>query len=68
LKDRGLIMEGKYADILIFDEEKIQDKSVYENPHQYTVGMEYVFVNGKLVIKDGQHNGTRSGVALRNIQ
>lgn len=68
LKDRGLIMEGKYADILIFDESTIQDKSVYENPHQYTVGMEYVFVNGKLVIKDGQHNGTRSGVALRNIQ
>lgn len=68
LKNRGLIMEGMYADILIFDEEKIQDKSVYENPHQYTVGMEYVFVNGKQVIKDGQHTGIRSGIALRNIQ
>lgn len=68
LKDRGLIMEGKYADILIFDESTIQDKSIYESPHQYTVGMEYVFVNGKLVIKDGQHTGVRSGIALRNIQ
>ncbi len=68
LKDRGMIMEGKYADILIFDEGKIQDKSVYENPHQYTVGIEYVFVNGKLVIENGKHNGTRSGIALRNLQ
>ena len=61
-------MEGKYADILIFDEEKIQDLSVYENPHQYTKGIEYVFVNGKLVVDNAQHTGTRSGMALRNIQ
>ena len=68
LKDRGLIMEGKYADLLIFDENTIQDKSIYENPHQYTNGIEYVFVNGKPVIENGKHNGTRSGIALRNIQ
>ncbi len=68
LKDRGLIMEGKYADILIIDESTVQDKSVYENPHQLTTGIEYVFVNGKLVIEKGQHTGTRSGVALRNVQ
>ncbi|MEY3349503.1 MAG: hypothetical protein RLY46_1542, partial [Bacteroidota bacterium] len=67
-KDRGLIMEGKYADLLIFDENTIQDKSIYENPHQYTNGIEYVFVNGKPVIENGKHNGTRSGIALRNIQ
>jgi N-acyl-D-amino-acid deacylase len=66
LKDRGLIMEGKFADIVIFDEQKIQDLSVYSAPHQNTVGMEYIFVNGKLVIENGQHNGTKSGVALRN--
>jgi len=66
LKDRGLIMEGKFADIVIFDEQKIQDLSVYSAPHQNTVGMEYIFVNGKLVIENGQHNGSKSGVALRN--
>jgi len=59
LKDRGLIMEGKFADIVIFDEQKIQDLSVYSAPHQNTVGMEYIFVNGKLVIENGQHNGTK---------
>jgi len=68
LKDRGLIMEGKYADVLIFDESTIQDKSIYESPHQLTTGIEYVFVNGRLVIDKGQHTGTKTGVALRNIQ
>ena len=68
LKDRGLIMEGKFADILIFDENTIQDMSVYENPHQFTIGIEYVLVNGKLVINNGKHTGTRSGVALRGNQ
>ena len=68
LKDRGLIMEGKFADILIFDENTIQDMSVYENPHQFTKGIEYVLVNGKLVINKGKHTGTRSGFALRGNQ
>ena len=68
LKDRGLIMEGKFADILIFDENTIQDMSVYENPHQFTKGIEYVLVNGKLVINNGKHTGTRSGIALRGNQ
>lgn len=68
LKDRGLIMEGKFADILIFDENTIQDMSVYENPHQFSKGIEYVLVNGKLVINNGKHTGTRSGIALRGNQ
>lgn len=68
LKDRGLIMEGKFADILIFDENTIQDMSVYENPHQFTKGIEHVLVNGKLVINKGKHTGTRSGFALRGNQ
>ncbi|MEY3152553.1 MAG: hypothetical protein RLZZ333_1150, partial [Bacteroidota bacterium] len=46
----------------------IQDKSIYESPHQLTTGIEYVFVNGRLVIDKGQHTGTKTGVALRNIQ
>jgi N-acyl-D-amino-acid deacylase len=68
LKERGLIMEGKFADILVFDENTIQDMSVYENPHQFTKGIEYVLVNGKLVINNGKHTGTRSGIALRGNQ
>jgi len=68
LHDRGLIMEGKYADILIFDESEIQDLSVYETPHQFTKGIEYAIVNGKLVIDRSRHTGNRSGVAIRNGQ
>jgi len=68
LKDRGLIMAGKYADILIFDENEIQDLSVYENPHQYSKGISLVLVNGKQVLQDGKHTGLRSGVAIRSVQ
>ncbi len=68
LKDRGLIMEGKYADILIFDENEITDLSVYENPHQYSKGISMVLVNGKSVIQEAKHTGVRSGVALRSAQ
>jgi N-acyl-D-amino-acid deacylase len=68
LKDRGLIMAGKYADILIFDENEIQDLSVYENPHQYSKGISLVLVNGKEVLQDGKHTGLRSGVAIRSVQ
>ncbi len=66
LKGRGLIHEGMNADILVFDENTIQDMSVYENPHQFTKGIEYILVNGKLVIEQGKHTGVRSGQALKN--
>jgi len=65
LSDRGLLMEGKYADILIFDEHTIQDRSVFENPHQLTTGISHVWVNGKLILENGQHNGQRSGQTLK---
>jgi len=58
-------MEGKYADILIFDEHTIQDRSVFENPHQLTTGISHVWVNGKLILENGQHNGQRSGQTLK---
>lgn len=66
LKDRGLLIEGKKADILVFDETTIRDNSVYENPHQYTTGISHVLVNGKLVVEDGQHTGQKSGQTIRN--
>ena len=66
LRDRGLLMPGKYADIVIFDENLIQDISVYDQPHQFSKGMYYVLVNGQLVIENEKHNGNKTGVALRN--
>ncbi len=65
LKNRGLLREGYAADIVIFNEATVKDLSTYELPHQYSTGFKYVLVNGKLVVDNEQHNGTRSGMVLR---
>ena len=64
LKDRGLLKEGYAADIVVFDENTVLDKATFENPHQFSVGFKYVLVNGRLVIDEGKHNGTKSGIPL----
>jgi N-acyl-D-amino-acid deacylase len=62
--NRGMIKEGMAADIVVFDAETVMDKSTYAEPHQYSVGFKYVVVNGKLVVDEGKHTGTRSGMVL----
>jgi N-acyl-D-amino-acid deacylase len=64
LKDRGLIMEGMYADITIFNPDIIIDKATYENPHQYPEGIEYVLINGEIVIEKGEYTGAMPGKVL----
>lgn len=64
LKDRGLLKEGMAADIVVFDEATVSDRSTFEQPHQFSVGFRYVIVNGELVIEEGTHTGRRSGKAL----
>ncbi|RYY18215.1 MAG: D-aminoacylase [Chitinophagaceae bacterium] len=64
LKNRGLIREGMMADIVLFDENKVADRSTYENPHQFSSGFQYVIVNGQLVVQNGKHTGVRSGAVL----
>ena len=66
IKNRGLIKEGNYADLVIFDEKEVADRSQYEAPHQYSVGFKYIWVNGGLTINNGEHNGTKNGMAIRN--
>jgi len=66
LRDRGLIREGMWADITVFDPKKVVDKATYSTPHKYAVGIEYVLVNGKVVIDHGEHTGTLPGQALRS--
>jgi len=61
LKERGLIQEGYFADIAVFDPEKITDHATYENPHQYATGMVHVFVNGGQALENGEHTGVTSG-------
>ena len=64
LKDRGLLRKGMFADVVVFDFEKLDTVSTIEKPLAYVKGVEHVFVNGKQVIAKGNHTGIRSG---RNI-
>jgi N-acyl-D-amino-acid deacylase len=65
LKDRGLLREGFMADIVVFDEQTVADKSTYDNPHQFSVGFDYVIVNGKVTMEGGKHTGAKAGRSLR---
>ncbi len=62
--DRGLIRPGNWADITVFDPARIIDKATFESPHQYPVGIEYVVVNGTVVLDKGKHNGSRPGAIV----
>lgn len=64
LDHRGLLQKGMFADVVIFDPQTIGDRATFENPHQYSVGVRDVFVNGLQVLKDGQHTGAKPGKAL----
>ena len=63
LDHRGLLKEGYFADVVVFDPATIADRATYEKPHQYAVGMKHVFVNGVQVLKDGEHTGATPGRA-----
>lgn len=65
LTDRGLLRPGNAADIVIFDPDRIIDRATYTQPFQYSEGVEYVLVNGQLVLDRGQHTGALPGKALR---
>lgn len=65
LKDRGLLREGFAADIVIFDENTVADKATFEQPHQFSVGFDYILVNGVVTAESGKHTGVRNGRALR---
>jgi N-acyl-D-amino-acid deacylase len=64
LDRRGFLKEGQFADVVVFDPATIADKATYDNPYQYAVGVKHVFVNGKQVLKDGEHTGAKPGRAL----
>jgi N-acyl-D-amino-acid deacylase len=62
--DRGLLRPGMWADVTVFDPATIIDHATFMKPHQYATGVEYVLVNGKIVLGRGQHSGARPGVIL----
>ncbi|HSL71141.1 MAG TPA: amidohydrolase family protein, partial [Longimicrobiales bacterium] len=66
--ERGRIAEGAYADIAVFDPARITDRATYEHPHQFSVGVEYVLINGVLVLNSASLTGEKPGrVLLRAI-
>ena len=65
LRDRGLLREGMFADVVVFDDRTIIDLATPEKPHQISRGVEQVFVNGVQVVRDGQHTGATPGKVLR---
>jgi N-acyl-D-amino-acid deacylase len=64
LDHRGFIQEGMFADVVVFDPATIADRATFAQPHQYSVGMKQIFVNGVQVLKDGEHTGAKPGRAL----
>ncbi len=65
IKNRGILKEGFLADITIFDRKKITEMSTFTDPHNYSKGIKYVIVNGKLTLEDGKHTGVMNGKVLR---
>jgi N-acyl-D-amino-acid deacylase len=63
---RGELREGNWADVVVFDPEKIEDTATYDAPHHYPKGIPYVLVNGVIVVDQGQHTGAKAGKPLRN--
>jgi N-acyl-D-amino-acid deacylase len=65
LADRGVLKAGMWADLVVFDPETVRDAATFENPNQLSQGMEYVLINGELVIDGGKQTGALPGKVLR---
>lgn len=65
LTDRGLLRPGMAADVVVFDPQTVIDRATFENPHQLSQGIKYVYVNGRLVLDDGKFTDARPGRGLR---
>jgi N-acyl-D-amino-acid deacylase len=66
LKDRGILRDGMKADVVVFDPEQVAARATFEDPRQFPVGIDYVLVNGQVVIDDRIHTGALPGRALRS--
>ena len=64
LWDRGILRQGAWADLVIFSLDRIRDKATLEAPAKYASGIEYVLVNGEVVVEGGEHTGKLPGKVL----
>jgi N-acyl-D-amino-acid deacylase len=65
IRERGLLVEGFFADVVVFDPDVVSDHATYEEPHQLSTGVEHVLVNGVAVVSDGTHTGAMPGRPVR---
>ncbi|MGQ0539312.1 MAG: amidohydrolase family protein, partial [Gemmatimonadaceae bacterium] len=65
MRDRGMLREGMFADIVVFDEKSIIDHATPERPHQLSAGVRHVWVNGQAVLRGGAHTGAKPGRVVR---
>jgi dihydroorotase/N-acyl-D-amino-acid deacylase len=68
LSDRGTVKEGAFADLVVFDPVTIADRSTYERPHQYPVGIDWVLVNGTPAVERGRFTDARAGRVVRRTR
>lgn len=68
LAKRGALQAGNYADVVVFDADKVIDHATFEQPHQFSAGVVHVFVNGTQVLKDGEHTGALPGKVVRRAR
>jgi N-acyl-D-amino-acid deacylase len=66
IRDRGMLRDGMKADIVVFDPDTVRSPATRTEPKQYPVGIEYVLVNGTVVVDQGEHTGALPGRALRH--
>jgi N-acyl-D-aspartate/D-glutamate deacylase len=65
LRDRGVLREGAFADIVAFDPATVADVATYDQPARHPLGIDDVIVNGRIAVRDGVETGTRAGLLLR---
>ena len=65
IQDRGRLAEGRFADVVVFDPDRIGDRATFDQPHQYAEGVTHLFVNGEQVVRDGEHTGALPGRVVR---
>jgi N-acyl-D-aspartate/D-glutamate deacylase len=65
LRDRGVVREGAFADLVVFDPQIITDTATYADPHRYPEGIRQVLVNGRFVVDEGRQTEERPGRVLR---
>jgi N-acyl-D-aspartate/D-glutamate deacylase len=65
LTDRGVLAEGMQADIVVFDAETVRSNATYDEPRRYPTGIDYVIVNGTLIVDEDVHTGALPGRAVR---